>query len=792
MPEERKAHLCLEGGQDAYNTDISHINGKPDNWRFQVQYIAHVKQDENGHWSDPHDLLEHLRQVASRASDFADRFGNGDWAYTAGLWHDLGKYKDRFQAHIRNSSGYEKGEGSGERVDHSIVGALYAKHRFGPEGIHFAKVLGYLIAGHHAGLPDFDHSETFGGALSTRWREEAHLKEALVPEVPPEILEAGLPQSMPAQLEPGQHSSQLLEEHLHLWIRMLFSCLVDADYLDTEAYMSPHIASLRTPATSQIALLKDTLDQHLQSLSKGAKPTPINAIRASILAQCRAAAPASPGVFSLTVPTGGGKTLSGMAFALDHALRHDKRRVIVAIPYTSIIEQTAQAYRNIFGADAVIEHHSNLNPDTETYRAKLATENWDAPIIVTTNVQLFESLFSARTSSCRKLHNIVDSVIILDEAQMLPPQFLQPVISGLKGLTHLFGCTVVLSTATQPVLTGRINLGLEALDGFHPSQVTEIIEDPGELTRQLQRVKIQSLSPKGERVSWSSLAQTLREHEQVLCIVNTRRDCRALYDLMGKGTVHLSALMCPEHRSQVIGEIKRSLSGGQPLRVISTQLIEAGVDIDFPVVYRAMAGFDSIAQAAGRCNREGTIDGFGVTYIFQPESDAPPGLLRKGQYAGEEVIGEDPEAAFSLNPEVFTRYFRTLYHRLNSFDEKGIMNLLAGDRARQFNVQFRTADSRFRLIEDTNQLSIVVDYQNSMSLVSQVETFGPSRKLLRKLQRFMVQLPSYTAEKLAQQGSIRALKTLEGAYVQCANHLYSEVYGLDTTGPHNRAQEYIV
>ncbi|MDT8296803.1 MAG: CRISPR-associated helicase Cas3' [Spirochaetaceae bacterium] len=759
-----------------------------------MEYIAHVKQDEHGNWEVPHDLLEHLKQVASQAAEYADAFDNSDWARIAGLWHDLGKYKPSFQNYIRTVSGYmleANKEGGAGRVDHSIVGAIYAKQRYGLGGENFAKVLGYLIAGHHAGLPDYDHTGGVGGALSMRWRENPHLEEALESNIPDEILLMDLPESMPCKLEPNPEAATLLEENLHLWIRMLFSCLVDADFLDTEEYMSPQMTGQRGVASVPMKDLKQKLDIYLKELAGSSHSGEINRIRAAILHQCRIQAQKPPGLFSLTVPTGGGKTLSGMAFALEHALQHGKNRIIVAIPFTSIIEQTAELYRKVFGVDAIIEHHSNMNPDTETNASKLASENWDAPIIVTTNVQLFESLFAARSSACRKLHNIVNSVILLDEAQMLPPQYLQPIISSMRGLVKMFGCTIVLSTATQPVLTGSINLGLEALKGFNPADVVEIIDDPESLTKQLKRVVIKNISEEKSRLSWHEIADAMLDHEQVLTITNSRRDCRELFDLLPQGTIHLSALMCPEHRSRVIKSIKEKLSQGVPLRVVSTQLVEAGVDIDFPVVFRAMAGFDSIAQAAGRCNREGKLDKPGTTYIFRPERDAPPGLLRKGQYAGEEVLQDFPDAATALSPDVFKSYFRIFYGKLNSFDEKSIMTLLGGTRARDFNLQFRTAAGMFRLIDSAEQRSVVVDYEKSIELVRQLETFGPNRRLMRKLQRYSVSIPLPVAQVLAGQGSIRMLKGMDGLFVQNVNKLYSEVYGLNTDGPDLTVQDFM-
>ncbi|MDN5841970.1 MAG: CRISPR-associated endonuclease Cas3'' [Alcaligenaceae bacterium] len=408
--------------------------------------IAHAARDESGSWRDPHDLSEHSYAVGELAADFAQRFG-ADWARLAGRWHDLGKFRPRFQKYIRLVSGFEADahiKGEAGKAPHSTAGAMLAIDRFDVVG----RVLAYLIAGHHAGLDDW-----FGG-LRERFDDPkslAELDESLAQNPPAELLDVGAfnPAAAALRAVPGG------KDGFALWVRMLFSSLVDADFLDTEHYMDPDKFARRNtwPTLEELVPL---FNIYMAELGAQAKPTKVNKLRADILRQCRDAAMLNPGLFSLTVPTGGGKTLSSMAFALEHARRHDKRRVIHVIPYTSIIEQTSNIFRDIFG-DAVIEHHSNAesSPDQETSASRLSCENWDAPIVVTTNVQFFESLFASRTSRCRKLHNVVDSVVILDEAQLLPPEFLQPILDVLNLLTQNYGVTVVISTATQPALASR-------------------------------------------------------------------------------------------------------------------------------------------------------------------------------------------------------------------------------------------------------------------------------------------------------------------------------------------------
>lgn len=514
-------------------------------------------------------------------------------------------------------------------------------------------------------------------------------------------------------------------------------------------------------------------------LSAKAPPSDVNRLRAAILAQCQAKAQETPGLFSLTVPTGGGKTLSSMAFALEHANVHGKRRIIYVIPYTSIIEQTADVFRSIFG-EAVIEHHSNAetDPNKENSQSRLASENWDAPIIVTTNVQFFESLFASKTSRCRKLHNIVDSIVVLDEAQLLPPEFLQPILDLLNLLARHYGVTVVLSTATQPALSTREyfdpNQNLRGLDN-----VREIASDPDELYRRLERVRVRLPADWHSPIDWDTLANELTSHKSVLTIVNRRQDARELWKRMPEGTLHLSALMCGAHRSRAIAAIKARLKAGIPTRVISTQLVEAGVDVDFPVVYRALAGLDSIAQAAGRCNREGNLDK-GTVVVFVPPKPAPPGLLRKGEDACRYVLH-----AYSGNPldrPLFGRYFERLYHACD-LDEHGVADLLKVD-GQSLAVNFRTAAGRFRLIRDEDSVPVIARYRGDDSEVEKwiatLRKDGPRRWLMRKLQRYTVNIHRRDGERLLRQGDIE--EPVPGLYVQVSDWLYHPELGFNPEG----------
>jgi CRISPR-associated endonuclease/helicase Cas3 len=735
--------------------------------------IAHAVRNADGSWRDPHDLAEHLREVARLAAGFAAPFGGSDWAHLAGLWHDLGKYRPRFQRYIRLASGFEADahiRGEAGKAPHSTAGALFARDRFKEAG----RVLAYLIAGHHAGLYDWNSENS---SLEYRLQQQdsrAELDEALTAEPPADVLDS-------ATFKPDLRRVPGGSAGFALWLRLLFSCLVDADFLDTEAYMQPAQAGQRGLWPDLTILLRQ-FDRHMAQLESRAEQNPVNLLRARILAQCRAKAAEAPGLFSLTVPTGGGKTLSSLAFALEHARRYERRRIIYVIPYTSIIEQTADVFGAIFG-DAVIEHHSNAetDPGQENHTSRLACENWDAPIIVTTNVQFFESLFAARTSRCRKLHNIVGSVVVLDEAQLLPPEFLQPILDVLNLLTRHYGVSVVLSTATQPALSTRnyfdATSNLRGLDG-----VRELVVDPDALYYALERVRINLPTDWSASVTWHELADDLMRRDSVLAIVNRRNDARELWRRMPEGTVHLSGLMCGAHRSQVIRDIKARLKDGTPTRVVSTQLVEAGVDVDFPVVYRALAGLDSLAQAAGRCNREGRLKR-GEVVVFLPPQPAPAGLLRKGEDACRSVL--HGYAGSALDRALFARYFERLYHACD-LDAEGIAKLLEAD-GQTLAVNFRTAAEKFQLIRDEDRAAVVVRYHGTDGaddtideLLNTLKKHGPERWLMRKLQRYTVNVHRREALKLLTQGDVE--ETIPGLFVQVGDWLYHPDLGLNIEG----------
>ncbi len=473
---------------------------------------------------------------------------------------------------------------------------------------------------------------------------------------------------------------------------MLYSSLVDADFLDTESYMDC-VKTLNRGGYCSISELLDRFKRFSKQMDMKSEATKVNVIRRNIRTKCVQAAKEEQGVFSLSVPTGGGKTLSSLAFALEHAKLHKLKRIIYVIPYTSIIEQNAGVIRSAVGEDQVIEHHSNLDEDDATPKSRLASENWDAPVIVTTSVQFFESLFAAKSSRCRKLHNIVRSVIILDEAQLVPVDFLAPILEAMQLLVDHYHVSFVISTATQPAFKDRIVDG-QPFKGL--KQIKEIIgneKDVNLLYQSLVRYQVQFPNDLHAISNWDEIANELKQYEQVLCVVSDRKSCRELHKLLSQGTYHLSALMCGQHRSIKINEIKQKLKARETVRVISTQLVEAGVDLDFPVVYRALAGLDSIAQAAGRCNREGELPDPGKVIVFNPPRKVPEGILRKAADTTRSMVmlnGQDP-----LSYDMFGKFFAELYWKANSLDKEEIISFLHPDHD-ECSISFRTAAKKIQ------------------------------------------------------------------------------------------------
>jgi CRISPR-associated endonuclease/helicase Cas3 len=687
-------------------------------------HFAHSHKDRPQ--SDWHRLDHHLSSTAERAERFAAPFAR-EWGRLAGLLHDAGKYQKTFQDYL-----VATGDHTGPKVDHSSVGALIAWEKR-------AAALAFVVAGHHGGLSNKQD-------LAARMENKRELLEA--------ARQFGLPASLESLTKPDDPKG-LSETARALWIRFLFSALVDADYLDTERFFQGCERDIPPADLKALAL---RLDAHLDSKFAKSEPTPVNLLRSRILEQCRAASSLPRGFFSLTVPTGGGKTLSSLSFALRHAVEHGLRRVIFVVPFTSIIDQTAQTYREVLGDDAVIEHHSNLDPDKETPANQTACENWDAGVIVTTNVQFFDSLYANRTSRCRKLHRIAESVVVFDEVQTFEPTLLAPIKEALQNLKEHFGVSAVFCTATQPPL------------GFQAHEIVKDYRREFEVLRDRCRVRMPS-SP--DPVTWEQLAAELRGERQALAIVDRRADAETLARLTGDSCIHLSARMCPAHRLETIALVKRHLRLKEECLVVSTQLVEAGVDIDFPVVYRAFAGAGSMAQAAGRCNREGSIEAGGELRVFFPPKLPPRGILRIGF---ERSQGMWNEGILNLNdPNIFSEYYRRLYSLLET--DPGV---LAAERG----LRFKDSAELFKMIEETGE-QVVAPFGKAEARLAELTFTGVTRMAMRRLQPYLVTIYRQEIEELRRAGAIMPIA--EGCDVWRVlpqfRHVYDERFGFAWQGP---------
>ena len=688
-------------------------------------------------------LRDQLTGVADLAGRFAAAFGEEEMGRLLGLYHDVGKYSREFQTYIRaDEAEKKKRRGS---VDHSTAGAQeIAKLRQGA-----AAPLAFCIAGHHAGIPNRGERADPEGAATLLGR----LKRKGLPDYRAYRTENDAPAAVPSALY-AQVAAEAFPAMLYT--RMLFSCLVDADFLDTEDFMAAGkagregFASLDTLLERLQKSLEEKFLKPKTEKEKQKRQLPINEKRSALLAQSIAAGKEAKGnLYRLTIPTGGGKTISSLAFALHYAAhaKRKRKRIIYVIPYTSIIEQNAAVFRKLLGEENVVEHHQHVDyddvQDTEMNRKRLATENWDAPVIVTTNVQFFESLFSNRPSKCRKLHNLAESIVIFDEAQMIPLDYLRPSLAAIEALVRHYDCTAVLCTATQP-----------PLGQFFPADLQPIEICPA-LVENADFFRRTTIRLREEAMTEESLAAELAAQERVLCIVNVKKTAQRIFDLLGEqeGTYHLSTNLYPVHREQVLEEIRERLKDGKPCRVISTSLVEAGVDLDFPCVLREINGLDSIVQAAGRCNREGRrLAEESVVHVFSLEK-----LARNAQLSAE--ITKNVARSFAedlASPEAIRRYFEELYDLSgkNRLDKKGVLGQSG---------KFAFADiaDDVRLIEDRTKPIFIPQSEEGQALLARLERGERSRALMRKVGRYIVTVyTGYTEapfEQLAAQGRIRML-----------------------------------
>ncbi len=718
------------------------------------EHISHLYQDGcNGHWVFQSNE-EHSQGVANLAEQFADKFGMACYGRILGLLHDKGKEQKAFQQYIMKVSGYKGDAKVAGEHHHAFVGGIIAQRMYGKAA---DNLFVNQIISHHTGLHD-----------------SCDMASALSKEIPQEVNTEVEKQAIALP----RFSSKPQKGDCHHISRMLFSCLVDADFLDTEAFMNASASGMRGSRTT-LAELSKTLDEYLKRLKETTAATEVNNIRNRVQEQCLKMADGSRGFYSLTVPTGGGKTLSSLAWAVKHALKNGLDRIIIAIPYTSIIVQTATVLKAIFGEENVLEHHSDVDSEgiknaALRERMKLATENWDYPIIVTTNVQLFESMYGNKPSVCRKLHNITNSVIILDEVQTLPTDFLKPIVDALKTYQKFFRVSVLFTTASQPVLSGLIEGCNKQADFRGIENIKEIIPSDFRLHEKLRRVELDFDDKEGK--TYDEVAEMLAEHDRVLCIVNTHRDAREIFNRLPKEgvTLHLSRAMCPTHVSDTIEAVRNAIAdkGNKIVRVVATQLVEAGVDIDFPVVYRQEAGLDSVLQAAGRCNREGKLD-ICTTHIFSltKEHALPTGEMQAANNARKSMQECDWFA-----PSAMKEYFEQLYCRADTFDKKDMAYYLYEPESC---ISFETAAESFRLIEEKD-IPVIVCWKNSMELVARLEEQGPSYDLMKKLSKYCVNVHKQDFDALCRFGLVSEVPKCDNLFVVKYKEQYDEKIGLRT------------
>ena len=763
--------------------------------------IAHTRED-----GSIQSLPEHIEGVAQHCAQFLEQAGLPKLAPLGRLLaqlHDAGKAQLAFQRYILGEST--------AKAPHSAAGALLATsllHELSEE-LQLKKLprtsqlLAYAISGHHRGLYDY-------GGL------EAKLKDRETKDRCKETAEALTNLRSEIQSWAKEHAkateSSLRElakkvgatEQAQALIRLLFSCLVDADFLDTEAFMDEERKECRHEATSGYAsleVLKDRLTKHMEGFSKAGA---INEARRAFLNRCREHGRTCPkGDYSLFLPTGGGKTLSSMAWALETALKHEAQRIIYVIPYTSIITQTAGIFREIFGEEHVLEHHSDISfaggeasQEAERYeRTRLLAENWDAPIIVTTNVQFFESLFSHKVSRNRKVHSIANSVVVFDEVQMFPTEFLSPMLRLLDDLKHIYGTQLLFCSATLPPFDKDHSSPFKKVNDYHQlsDAIQPIVPEDPELFKVFDRV-IYHLEEK--TYATEELAQALGQHASALCIVNSRRDASQLYRALletgkeAQEVIHLSRNMCSAHLKERIAEIRQRLKEDIPTIVISTQLIEAGVDIDLPIVYRAISGLDSIVQAGGRCNREGKRPVPGEVYVFSlSDGSKAVGAIAQGQHATRFLLdNREAETYTSIPLELIEAYYRRYYSSIGSFDTKHVLeDLYDEEEAKRWRFDFEQASDAFRLIDNVDH-DLFVPYARGKDLIEELQrqTLRLDRRTMRELQQYHVSISKWKYEELKEARLLSEVvvnRDTKQTILVLAPQGYDETLGVCTTNP---------
>jgi CRISPR-associated endonuclease/helicase Cas3 len=731
-------------------------------------FYAHSLEDREKQYWQP--LADHLRAVAKGAGTRGAKFGATNAASLAGLLHDLGKYAPAFQRRL---------DGAGDRVDHSTAGTreVVQSATSGDDRM-IARIIAHAIAGHHAGLPD-----TLGDAASLDERLKRKV-DALDPAWRREISPVAS-DLMPNAMKWGDAKSVAYRSAF--FGRMVFSCLVDADFRDTEDfYCAAEGRSVDRDWRSLPSIVGELilrLDAYMAKKFPVASATPVRRLRGEILNHVRGRAVKEQGLFTLTVPTGGGKTLASLAFALEHAKRHNLERIVYAIPFTSVIDQTASIFREVLGGEVVLEHHASIDESRIEGREardklRLAMDDWAAPVVVTTNVQLFESLHSSRPSRCRRLHNLAKSVIVLDEAQTIPPHVLRPCLAAIDELARNYGCSVVLCTATQPAIAAP-----EFEGGLRLGPERELAPEPLRLHQQLRRVRLEHLGDRSD----DQLIEALAGTAQGLMIVNSRAHALALYrkavDAGVEGVVHLTTRQYAAHRLTILGDVRQRLLSERPCRLIATSLVEAGVDLDFPRVWRAEAGLDQIAQAAGRCNREGgrAVEE-SVVGVFRSTDHRPPREI--AQLAGDmgRMMGKHADL---LSPDAMRDYFGEVYWRKgDALDREKILEAFRMS-ARELDFDYRRVSETFRMIESGLAPVIVArgaepreaQARDALAALRAGVSVGA---VARRVQPFIVQVPPKARGLLLTNGHARFVDGDAGEFVELVTEsLYRDEVGLE-------------
>lgn len=749
----------------------------------QLPYLAHSANE----FGVVQSLQDHLGATAQLARALGEPIGLGELGYWAGLLHDLGKYEERFQQRIR---------GAAVRSPHTPHGAIVAARAQSIE-------VAFAVLAHHTRL---------------RNRQELREKPAAKPEHDSDgpsygeramrVLEIGrgeLPALAGAPPRTVGSATAGAMEGLELRTRMVLSLLVDADRLDTERHGSRQTSDARSRSWPSMGELADRVERYIRGLAWGASTGVVNEVRGEVLEAVLHEAEREPGMATLTVPTGGGKTLASLLYALRHAQAHGLCRVIVVVPFLAVIEQNALVMREALGEaedlaePLLLEHHSNVVDDHDAEDGpqggaglwrRLAAQNWDAPVVVTTSVQFFESLFSARPSRVRKLHNVGRSVVVFDEAQTFPPERLTPVLGMLEQLRREYAVSFLFCTATQPALEER---GVVPSGGRWPAgSLWEVMPDPASLFRRLRRVRVE-WPVDDETLSWPDLAAAMARERSALAVVNTKKQARLAYDALRVEAPdavvrHLSARMCPAHRRDVLREIKRRLAAGERCQVASTQLVEAGVDIDFAAVFRALGPFDAIAQAAGRCNREGRLrDAAGVPalgrlVVFRPEGgDMPPGAYEQATDVTEGLLAAAGGTLDIDDPAAFVAYFDRFYNVLAVTDKDHI-------QAKRRALEFEQVGKDFRIIDDDTQAVLAPYGEDGAALVAAFRSATRlDRALLRRAQPYTINLYQREFEAALRAGALEQLA--EGGPYAARPGSYHQEFGFDAVAD---SADYIV